>query len=74
MTKEEAQKKIDEVVELLKPIVEKIESSPATTKDHYGNYAAILGTAAPGTKEKLAACLIKAGANQNGVAWALKLT
>lgn len=74
MTKEEEEEaKLDEVVELLKPIVQKIESSVPTTKFHYGSYAAILSQMKdPQQRKNLAACLVIAGANKNGITWALK--
>lgn len=74
-TKEEASAAFQAIVEELKPIVKKIEASIPTTRDHYGSYMQVLSEAPDlSTKKLMAAALIKAGANEGGVAWALKLT
>ncbi len=74
MTNEQAQAAIEGVIETLKPIVKKIEGGPQLTKNHYGQYMGILGMANDTeAREKLAACLVKAGANIEGIASALKL-
>lgn len=69
-----AKEAIDQVVEMLKPVVAKIEGGLETTKNHYGSYMAVLSQAGQDKQmqKKMAACLIKAGANQDGVANALK--
>ena len=76
----EQRTKVDELVsdfaEMLKPEVDRIEATPATTQDHYGDYGALLSTVSngdPRTAQLLALALIKCGANRNGVSWALKL-
>lgn len=75
MTLEEAKKFIDEAVEAAKPIVFKIESRPPSTKDYYAEYMGVLARVDDKrARQRLAAILIKAGANQNGVLTALSLT
>lgn len=74
MTAQEAQHKINEVISLITPIVAKIEARPATTKNHYGDYLAILGMAGVNERKSLAAVLVKAGANFEGVQAALNLS
>ena len=59
----------------LKPEVERIESSIQTTQNHYGRYMSLL-TGFGDTKQKLyliSLALIKAGANRQGIASALKI-
>jgi hypothetical protein len=64
-----------EAVELVKPIVAKIENSPAATKNHYSDYMVCLSTGkGPLEMKRLAALLILAGANKEGVTDALKLS
>lgn len=66
---------LQEALNLIKPIVVRIESSLPTTKDHYGDYMGILATAKnPEERKKMAMVLIIAGANKNGVLAALALT
>ena len=61
-------------VNLLKPLVQIIEQSPPQTKDHYAKYMVMLAEApTPELKKKLAAVLISAGANKEGVISALAL-
>ncbi len=72
MTTEQAQAALNSVIETLRPIVKKIEDSPAATKNHYGEYMAILSGAPLKNRKSLAACLIKAGANEDGIVDALK--
>jgi hypothetical protein len=51
-----------------KPEVEKIESSIATTKDHYADYMVIISIGKTETAQKLIAlALLQAGANQDGI-------
>lgn len=61
----------------LKEAVVSIESSLATTQNHYGRYMSIIGIMAKGDKRIaniLALALIKAGANRHGVKSALSLS
>ncbi len=80
MINAETENKLDAVIaELaadLKDMVSKIESSPATTQNHYGCYGALISRVANGNKNianVVALALIKAGANRVGVANAVKL-
>lgn len=74
MNQAEAKAAIDGVIETLRPLVAKIESGPQMTKNHYSHYMAILSQATDiDSRKKLAACLVKAGANIEGIADALKL-
>ncbi len=59
----------------LKPVVEAIEASDPTTKDHYDQYLSILSQA-PTRDDRLmfAVALRIAGANAKGVRAALNLT
>ena len=65
---------IDEVVDELRPAVTRIEARLATTRDHYGDYMGILGQYPRAERLTIAVLLIKAGANQAGVRWALRLS
>ncbi len=74
LTPEEKKAKLDQlIIDLagdLKPEVDKIEASPMTTQNHYGNYGALLTTVSGGnqnTANLIALALIKAGANEQGV-------
>ncbi len=80
MTNKEA-KRIGEFIEDLakdlKELVQDTESSSKTTKNHYGKYMSILSQLSHGDKrtgEIVALALIKAGANQQGVKNALRLS
>jgi hypothetical protein len=73
ITKEKAKQAIDKAVQEMKPLVESLEAMPATTKDHYGNYMRLLSDIPKERRKVFAMILIKAGANYNGVAWALRL-
>jgi len=56
--------------------IAKIEKSPATTRNHYGNYMALLSSLSNGNKviaTLLGSAFVKAGANAQGVADALNL-
>lgn len=70
----EQQTMIDEVVEELRPAVTAIEARLATTRDHYGDYMGILGQYPREQRPTIAILLIKAGANQAGVRWAMRLS
>ena len=73
---EKLQQLIDGLAEDLKETVMKIEARPMTTKDHYGDYGALLSQVSGGNKNKaglIALALVKAGANRNGVSYGLKL-
>lgn len=65
---------VEKIVTILKPLVAKVEASPASTKNHYGDYMAMIGQAPVEQRKVFAACLIKAGANETGVADALRLS
>ena len=68
-------KAITEAIEIMKPIVQKIEKGVPTTKDNYGAYMAVLAQAKDHqTRLHLSAILIFAGANKNVVVAALKLS
>jgi RNA binding exosome subunit len=74
MTAEEQKKALNEALELVKPIVKRIEASIPSTKNHYGDYMAVLSMDKdPMQMKKMAALLILAGANKEGVSAALKL-
>ena len=65
---------LKEAIDLVKPLVEEIEAGPEVTRNRYGNYMSLLLEAPPGPqRKKLAVVLMLAGANQQGVADALKL-
>ena len=58
----------------LRPFVQDIESSPATTRGNYGTYAAVLRKSDDPLRMKmLALALIQAGASRQGVLDALNL-
>jgi len=67
---------ITELANDVRPEVEKIEKRIATTKDHYGDYMSLLSHFTSRGKAMLVvmgmACK-EAGANSNGVDWAVKL-
>lgn len=67
------QKDIAVIIEELKPVVAEIEKTPETCKGRYDKYMYILNKF-PGKEKYMAAILVMAGANEYGVAWALKLT
>ena len=61
---------INDLAEDFKPLVEDVEASIATTKDHYGRYGGIISQfsrGSTGTAKIIAAALIKAGGNPVGV-------
>jgi hypothetical protein len=63
-----------QAVEMVKPVVQKIESGPPLTKDNYGAYmTALAQTDDKKMRNLLALAMIAAGANASGVACALKL-
>lgn len=72
-----AQDKIDKVItdmaEEIRPIVQEIEQSIATSQNHYGEYMSVLSQLGdkPGYKRVIAAALVEAGANRKGVRDAL---
>ena len=69
----EQQTMIDEVVEELRPTVTRIEARLATTRDHYGDYMQMLSPYPREQRSTIAILLLKAGANQAGVRWAMRL-
>jgi len=75
--KKTLQAEIESIALLLEKDVSCIESGPATTKDHYGDYLAIFGSAPEPTDRFfagiLAIALIKAGASLDGVTAAHRL-
>jgi len=59
----------------IQQLVKSIEARPATTRNHYGDYGAALSRLGGNRKvmvQLLGLAFIKAGANQQGVADALK--
>ena len=65
---------VDDVVNELRAIVREIEALPATTENHYDKYMSILSKYPMPVRRTVAMLLIKAGANENGVTWAYKLS
>lgn len=66
---------MERLVEELKPDVAEIEKMVPTTKNHYGAYLTILSmTKDKKIRERLAVCLVRAGANEQGVKDALNLS
>lgn len=68
--KEQLRAALEAMAEALRPVVAEIEARPETTRDRYGDYMALISQlierrAAPPLF--YAACLIKAGANPEGV-------
>lgn len=66
---------IQEVLDALKDFVTGVETSVATTRNHYGDYMAVI--MAPETvpeRRAVAKCLVLVGANKEGVAAALRLS
>lgn len=75
MTKEQRQSLILDLVADFAPYVAKVEKSMATTRNHYGEYGAMLNKLSKGGREManiLALAMVKAGANRQGVADGLK--
>lgn len=65
---------VEDLAATFKPEVEKIEKSLATTQNHYGDYLQIISIGANERNQKLiAAALLKAGANFEGVTSAKKI-
>ena len=68
---------IEELAKDLTEVVDGIEGSMETTKDHYGRYMSLLAQLGKGNErmtQVIALALIKAGANKQGIASALKLS
>ena len=67
---------ISELAGDLKEMVQQIEARPKTTQNHYGQYMGLLSGMAKnkGHAQIIAAALIEAGANRQGVVSALKLS
>lgn len=81
MTTKEAHDKLNElvndIVELIREDVQRIERKTATTRSHYGDYMAIITSFADGNPIKakvIALACIKAGGNRQGVFDALKVS
>ena len=73
--KELVEKIVNALVPDLKPEVDRIEASVATTKGHYANYGQLLSVVGKGDKNKtriVALALVRAGANKQGVADGLR--
>ena len=65
---ERAEAAVREMMEAIKAYVIRIEGQPATTRNHYGNYMALIGAVEDrGNQRGLAESLIRVGANQQGV-------
>ena len=68
---------VEELANDLKELVQETESSAKTTQNHYGKYMSILSQLSHGDKRTgniVALALIRAGANQQGVKDALRLS
>ncbi len=65
---ERTDSEVDTMYDALIAFVKRIEASTATTRNHYGDYMALMG-AVKGMKNKrgLAHAIIKVGANKRGV-------
>jgi hypothetical protein len=73
MTLSENQK--DEYLEAFRATVQSIENGIATTRNHYGEYMAVLSIVDSSKRKRiLADTLIACGANRQGVADALRLS
>lgn len=60
----------------IQKIVKDIEAKPATTRNHYGDYGAALSSLSQGRRivaQLLGLAFVKAGANAQGVADALRV-
>jgi thiaminase len=71
----ETQKVIKEIAENIKPLLEDIHSKQPTTKNYYGDYMSILaqlGNDNIGKIKLLAIAMLYAGANVNGIEYAVK--
>lgn len=64
---------IKQATSLVKPIVDRIEGQPETTKGRYGDYLSVLVAVPKNDQRRMAALLILAGANKGGVKAALKI-
>lgn len=67
---------INSLADDVKPEVQRIETKLATTQNHYGDYMTLISTASNGNRQigkVLSLALVKAGANAQGVASALKV-
>lgn len=67
---------IDGLAEDFKPMVESIEQSTPTTKDHYGRYMSLLSSLGKGEKKQsmlFAMAMMQAGGNRAGIASAMKI-
>ena len=71
------QQVIEEMTEIVKPIVETIENNTVpTTKDRYGDYLSVLTSQGDNDSKKmiiLAYAMLKAGANRRGIAYAYSI-
>ena len=72
---DEFQSCVAEISDAMVHAVRAVEESPATTKNHYGNYMAIISGAGPSKtqQEFFAVALVHAGASPEGVEAALRL-
>lgn len=71
----ETQKAIKEIAENVKPLLDDIHSQQPTTKDYYAEYMSILsklGNNNAGKIKLLAISMLYAGANVNGIEYAVK--
>jgi hypothetical protein len=73
-TEAKARAAFEQATEFVKPIVQRIEAGPELTMNRYGEYLTVLCQTPQAQRKLMAAVLIKAGANEKGVASALKLT
>jgi len=63
----EANKLIEDLVTELKSSVDNIEKSLPTTKNHYGDYMAMLAMFDDNKRKVIALALVRCGANKQGV-------
>lgn len=70
-----SEKELDEYLAAFRDTVQRIENGIATTRNHYGEYMAVLSIVdSPQRKRTLADTLIACGANKQGVLDALRVS
>ncbi len=68
-----ARQAIDEAVEIIKPLVVKIERGVQLTKYHYAKYVEMLSRVPSTQRQVFCLVLLKAGANKEGVEYAYRI-
>lgn len=72
------EKVVNDTADDLRPMVAEIEADAhPTTQYNYGRYMAVISTLSSGKESVarvIALALLRAGANRDGVSWALRLT